>query len=385
MYNLKEAYSIAEKIPGWLACEEAEYLYNVGYNSNSDILEIGTYFGKSTYLMAQGIKDANKKFKVITIDIHWRGIDPNTNKPIVLSEDSQIFIGRVLKEYGLENTVIQMIGWSDICISFIDFNKIKTIFIDCGHDYESCSKDFLTIRKKLTIGRNTNLLFHDYHPSFPGVQKTIDELVKNDPGFKYVNLIHSLFICELEKSPSRYLQKIFDKYHYIFSTRERKERQNERKLGLNQLRYNRYGNRKAEISDIQLKINGGTGENAKIINFGDNTCIQLKIQFHEDAINPIAGYIIRDIDGREVYNTNTLWNNLILGEFKKNDTFEISFLQRMILNNGLYFITVALAYSDAKQLYDWHDNVIEFEVKNNKKYCEIVDLQTEIKINRVQK
>ena len=58
----------------------------------------------------------------------------------------------------------------------------------------------------------------------------------------------------------------------------------------------------------------------------------------------------------------------------------MTFSQRIFLNNGLYSITVALAYSDATQVYDWHDNVIQFNVINNKKSSGVVDLKSEIRI-----
>lgn len=173
---------------------------------------------------------------------------------------------------------------------------------------------------------------------------------------------------------------VIDKYHAMLSTRESKKSANAQKQ-LGQTSYKRYGTRTAEIFEIKFELYHQSDDNdIKIINFGDNTCLQLNIRFHEDSINPIVGYIIRDVNGREIYNTNTFWNNLILGDFKKDDTVSVKFTQRIFLNNGLYSITAALAYSDVTQVYDWHDNVILFNVINNKKSCGVVDLQSEIRI-----
>jgi hypothetical protein len=191
------ACKVAEDIPGWLMPQEAAYLYHVGFHSQGNILELGTYYGKSTYLLAQGIRDAGKPHKVITVDVHYRGTDPHTAKPLILAEDSPLAVCRSLKTHGLEDLVIQMIGWTHVCVPLFDFRSIATVFIDAGHDYESCSKDFLAVRERLPAQQRLLLLFHDYSEHFPGVKQTIDELVRTDGRFHYLDLIHSLFVCEM--------------------------------------------------------------------------------------------------------------------------------------------------------------------------------------------
>jgi hypothetical protein len=191
------ACKVADGIPGWLAPQEAAYLYNVGFQSEGNILELGTYFGKSTYLMARGIRDAGKSHQIITVDIHHRGIDPNTSKPLILAEDSPLGVCRSLKEHGLEDVVIQMIGWTHACVPLLNFAPIKTVFIDAGHDYESCSKDFLAVRRQLPPQQRLLLMFHDHSCHFPGVKRTIEELVRTDERCRYLDQIVSLFVCEL--------------------------------------------------------------------------------------------------------------------------------------------------------------------------------------------
>jgi len=178
------------------------------------------------------------------------------------------------------------------------------------------------------------------------------------------------------------INPVLGKYHAMLSS---KEILKEQKL-MRQKNYKRFGTRKAEIFDIVFKVKGHKHEDynaIKTLSFGDKTIIGLKIRFYEDVVNPIAGYIIRDMDGREIYNTNTYWNNIILGKFKENDIIYVTFSQRMSLNSGLYFITVALAYSDTTQFYDWHDNVIQFKVINDNKSCGVVDLQSRIEIREL--
>jgi hypothetical protein len=193
----REACEIAGPIPGWLEPEVAEYLYRVGAAAEGDVLEVGTYFGKSTFLIARGMRDAGRAGKLVTVDVHWRGINEATGKPFILAEDSQLSLCRTLKLQGLEDRVIQVIGWSRPSVLRLDFRDIRTVFIDGGHDYESCSGDFLAVREKAPPDRPVRLMFHDYGRDFPGVQRTIDELVKRDERYRHVAQVATLFVCDL--------------------------------------------------------------------------------------------------------------------------------------------------------------------------------------------
>ena len=193
----RAACDVAGPIPGWLEPEVAEYLYGVGAAAEGDVLEVGTYFGKSTFLIARGMRDAGRPGKLITVDVHWRGVDEATGKPLILAEDSQLSLCRTLKVHGLEDRVIQVIGWSRPAVARLDFRTIHTAFIDGGHDYESCAGDFFAVREKAPPDRRLRLMFHDYGPDFPGVQRTIDEHVRADPRFAPVVQVGSLFVCDL--------------------------------------------------------------------------------------------------------------------------------------------------------------------------------------------
>lgn len=193
----RAACEIAGPIPGWLEPEVAEYLYHVGAAAEGDVLEVGTYFGKSTCLIARGMSDAGRTGKLITCDVHWRGVDDATGRPLILAEDSQLALCRTLKTQCLEDRVIQMIGWSRASVSRLDFSTIHTAFIDGGHDYESCSGDFFAVREKASPDRTLRLMFHDYGPDFPGVRRTIDEHVRGDSRFRPVAQVRSLFVCDL--------------------------------------------------------------------------------------------------------------------------------------------------------------------------------------------
>lgn len=193
--DFESAFAVAEQIPGWLMPNEAERLYRLGYDAEWNVLEIGTYFGKSTYLIARGIRDAGKPFKLVTVDVHFRGIDAESGRAVILVEDAPTALLRSLREHALADVVIHMMGWSHVCVPLLDFATIGAVFIDGGHEYEDVSRDYLRVRERLVSG--TLLLFHDYDPTFPGVRRVVDELVVTDPGYEPIDLTHSLFQCRI--------------------------------------------------------------------------------------------------------------------------------------------------------------------------------------------
>jgi hypothetical protein len=202
VYDFATAREVAENIPGWLAPSEAEALYRLGYEIAADVVEIGSYFGKSTYLIARGMADAGADgHRVISIDVHYRGVDETTQRPQVFAEDAPSFLLRTMREQALDHLVMHFVGWSHVAVRYIDFERVGAVFIDGGHEYESVRNDVLAVRPRLRGG--ARLLFHDYLDEFPGVMRAIDELVRADPALEYVGLTHSLFECRLAEAADR--------------------------------------------------------------------------------------------------------------------------------------------------------------------------------------
>ncbi|HEY2006307.1 MAG TPA: class I SAM-dependent methyltransferase [Solirubrobacteraceae bacterium] len=64
-----EASASVEPIPGWLLTEDADKLYELARSTPGPILEIGTYRGKSTVLMALALKEAQRETLIYTLDV----------------------------------------------------------------------------------------------------------------------------------------------------------------------------------------------------------------------------------------------------------------------------------------------------------------------------
>ncbi|HJY84096.1 MAG TPA: glycosyltransferase [Candidatus Binatia bacterium] len=66
---VKEEILIEIGIPGWLRREDALKLYEMAYFTSGHILELGTYRGLSTAILAQAVKDAGKRKLITSVDL----------------------------------------------------------------------------------------------------------------------------------------------------------------------------------------------------------------------------------------------------------------------------------------------------------------------------
>ena len=167
---------------GWLSKKEAELLYTIAYKKAGNIVEIGSYKGRSTVILAWAIMDADKTLiaqgKVYAID------------PQFFTKD---FSSKALKEnivkHGIEKYVNIIIktseeahkGWTDS----IDF-----LWIDGDHAEEMAEKDFLLWEPHLKIGGV--IAFHDATFNFPGVRKVVGRYIFKSKRFKNVGFVDNI-------------------------------------------------------------------------------------------------------------------------------------------------------------------------------------------------
>lgn len=128
-----------------------------------DIVEIGSYKGKSTVALALGSKLAERE-KVFSIDPHTDGT-------------KEIFL-KNLHNLGVEDYVIPRVNTSEGVAKTFN-SKIRLLFIDGNHEYEFVKKDILLWKDFLIEGGI--VAFHDYNRE--GVSRAINELVINSGEF----------------------------------------------------------------------------------------------------------------------------------------------------------------------------------------------------------
>lgn len=159
-----------DKIKGFLDERESEYLYKLAFaaSKKGPCLEIGSYCGKSAVFIGGACKKNNAV--LFSLD-HHRGSEEQQPgqeyfDPDLLDEqtgliDTLPFFRRTLLDFGLEDTVIPIIGRSET-VGRNWQTPLSLIFIDGSHAYESVLKDYEIWAKHLMSGGY--LVFHDIFP-----------------------------------------------------------------------------------------------------------------------------------------------------------------------------------------------------------------------------
>ena len=66
---LRDGHLVDVGLPGWLRREDALKLYELAYFSSGPILELGTYHGLSTSILAQAQSDSGRGAEIVTVDV----------------------------------------------------------------------------------------------------------------------------------------------------------------------------------------------------------------------------------------------------------------------------------------------------------------------------
>lgn len=135
-------------IPGWLRCEDALKLYELCYFAEGDILELGSYHGLSTSIIAQAVRDSKRPRRVFTADISQSAINETKRN-----------LG--LLRLGRNVTTL----WIDALSATKDFaaesSRFGFIFVDHAHDFQSVYEVSRGLKHIVLPG--AFCLFHDYN------------------------------------------------------------------------------------------------------------------------------------------------------------------------------------------------------------------------------
>ncbi|OYT33632.1 hypothetical protein B6U96_14980 [Archaeoglobales archaeon ex4484_92] len=150
------------EIDGWLDLVEGTLLYSIARHlSYNNILEIGSFKGRSTAFIAQGIRDSSNAFRyVFSVDPHYgiENIYPFSTRREFLSNMRMFGLLENVKCFSTRSDQFLM-EYEDI-LKTIDF-----AFLDGDHSYKQVKLEFDIINKYFTP-RNI-VVFHDVHMRGP--------------------------------------------------------------------------------------------------------------------------------------------------------------------------------------------------------------------------
>ena len=145
---------------------------------NSTIVEVGSWFGRSTSYMGSLLKESNKNIKFYSVDT-WEGSDEEAHHKIISELKSQ---GKTLfdeylnnlEDCGVIDYVIPIKSTSIDAANTFEDNSIDFIHIDASHDYDNVLADIIAWYPKVKPG---GLITGDDY-IWGGVKKAVDEYFK---------------------------------------------------------------------------------------------------------------------------------------------------------------------------------------------------------------
>jgi predicted O-methyltransferase YrrM len=168
--NFDEAWEKIKDVEGLLCSPHQEkWLFNAASESNGDVLEIGSFMGRSTCCLALGMLGTHKR--VFALD----PFDSSFFKQIRHKIPDDYF--QVFKENiqicGVEDHVIILKGFSN---DFADkfHNKLGMLFIDGSHKYEDVIFDYETFSPFVKQGGI--IAFHDVDRGHGGSRRAWREV-----------------------------------------------------------------------------------------------------------------------------------------------------------------------------------------------------------------
>jgi predicted O-methyltransferase YrrM len=177
----------AEAIEGYLSSNEGLFLYSLSRMStpSSTIVEIGSWKGKSTTWLAQGLIDGRIDGRIVAID-HGAG-DPEAG----LEYTKDIFLKNI-QEAGVASVIDPIFKKSEDAVSGWQ-KPIDLLFIDGAHDYQNVKKDFLW-EEHLSDGGY--LILHDGLNPYDGPAGLYIERVLKSGDFNNFGVVDSILFAK---------------------------------------------------------------------------------------------------------------------------------------------------------------------------------------------
>ena len=184
---------ILDKVPGFLSSVEGSILFSYASSElKGEVVEIGSFKGKSTCWLASALKLSGSKKKVYAIDPHIGSEEHQPGKKYAntFSKTTLHECQNNLKALGLEGNV-EIIQKTSMDAARRWKKKVGLIFIDGSHSYDDVRNDFMKWSKFVPVGGV--IILHDTE-KWPGPKAVVEEFI--DGNTKYLSYkIHSMTVA----------------------------------------------------------------------------------------------------------------------------------------------------------------------------------------------
>lgn len=186
--TLPERFRMFGAIPGMLPLDQCIRLYYLAYGNagmGGDIVEIGSWQGRSTCFLAQACKDTGVGV-VHAID-HFRGNPGKEQSYVVESPDLSDLETKCranIKRAGLSDRVRLHAADAESVVEVVrqSATSVRLLFIDGEHTPDAVRRDIELYAPLLSPGGS--IVFDDYAPKFPSYARAIQEQVLGSGAFE---------------------------------------------------------------------------------------------------------------------------------------------------------------------------------------------------------
>jgi len=186
-----------KKIDGWLDEEEADLLIAAtrvacAAEKTGAIVEVGSYCGRATVVLAKTARSCAPEARVYSIDPHDGHVGAR-DAGLQSVAPSRERLRRNLAAAGVAEMVelVPTDSWQ------VEWNApVRLLLVDGLHDYESVARDFRQFETHLLP--NACVAFHDYADYFPGVRAFVDELIAT-AAYEPIGLVRSMILLRRAK------------------------------------------------------------------------------------------------------------------------------------------------------------------------------------------
>lgn len=165
--NIEKIVLEAAEIPGWMTLKELFWLAKKASSLPmwSHWAELGSYCGRSLLAVGLALPAGST---LVSVDRNWQNREDH---PVNLFDVLQ----RINAVRGDEIKICAICDTTDNANVLLLESRFDVVFIDANHSHESCYKDI--VNWSLLLKPEGTICGHDYSDSWPGVQKSVDELL----------------------------------------------------------------------------------------------------------------------------------------------------------------------------------------------------------------
>jgi lipopolysaccharide transport system ATP-binding protein len=126
-----------------------------------------------------------------------------------------------------------------------------------------------------------------------------------------------------------------------------------------------YGNFRVEITKVEFLNKHGLS--SQVFISGEKVKIRVHLKTNKDVARVVAGILIRDRFGQDIFGTNTYHLNKVIS-LKAGETPVYEFGFNLNIGTGKYTLTTAIHRDDTHldESYHWYDSILKFEVIGTK-------------------